>query len=194
MSEQKETREITLVNKYGLHVRPAGLFAKVASRYDADVEVEKDGNVVSGKSIMALMTLEAVHGTVLKVSASGPQAKEVLDELEALLLAELVGAVALLAVLAVDHRVGEAADVAGGLPDARVHDDRGVEADDVLAPLDGVVPPGVADVALELRAHGAVVPEAVEAAVDLGGGEDEARALAERGDRVEVLFHVRWCR
>ena len=84
MSEQKETREITLVNKYGLHVRPAGLFAKTASRYDADVEVEKDGNVVSGKSIMALMTLEAVHGTVLKVSAIGPQAKEVLDELEAL--------------------------------------------------------------------------------------------------------------
>ena len=63
---------------------PCRAFAKVASRYDADVEVEKDGNVVSGKSIMALMTLEAVHGTVLKVSASGPQAKEVLDELEAL--------------------------------------------------------------------------------------------------------------
>ena len=84
MSEQKETREITLVNKYGLHVRPGGLFAKTASHYDAEIEVEKDGNVVSGKSIMALMTLEAVHGTVLKVSASGPQAKEALDELEAL--------------------------------------------------------------------------------------------------------------
>ena len=84
MSEQKETREITLVNKYGLHVRPAGLFAKVASRYDADVEVEKDGNVVSGKSIMALMTLEAVCGTKLVVTATGPQAAEVLEELEAL--------------------------------------------------------------------------------------------------------------
>ena len=55
-----------------------------ASRYDANVEVEKDGNVVSGKSIMALMTLEATCGTVLKVTASGPQANEVLDELEAL--------------------------------------------------------------------------------------------------------------
>ena len=48
------------------------------------VQVEKDGNVVSGKSIMALMTLEAVHGTVLKVTAEGPQAKEVLDDLEGL--------------------------------------------------------------------------------------------------------------
>ena len=80
----KITREFTLLNKYGMHVRPAGLFAKVASRYDAEVEVEKDGNVVSGKSIMALMTLEATHGAVLKVTASGSQAKEVLDELEAL--------------------------------------------------------------------------------------------------------------
>jgi phosphocarrier protein len=80
----KEMREFTLINKYGLHVRPAGLFAKIASRYDAEVQVEKDGNVVSGKSIMALMTLEAVNGTVLKVTADGPQAKEVLDDLEGL--------------------------------------------------------------------------------------------------------------
>ena len=80
----KLTREFTLHNKCGLHVRPAGLFAKTASRFDADVEVEKDGNAVSGKSIMALMTLEATCGTVLKVTASGPQAVEVLDELEAL--------------------------------------------------------------------------------------------------------------
>lgn len=80
----KITREFTLRNKYGMHVRPAGLFAKTASRFDADVEVEKDGNAVSGKSIMALMTLEATCGTVLKVTASGPQAADVLDELEAL--------------------------------------------------------------------------------------------------------------
>ena len=84
MAEEKLVKEMVLLNKYGLHVRPAGLFAKIASRYNADVEVEKDGNVVSGKSIMALMTLEAVCGTVLKVSASGAQAKEALDELEAL--------------------------------------------------------------------------------------------------------------
>jgi phosphocarrier protein len=81
---EKLMRELTLVNKYGMHVRPAGLFAKVASRFDAEVDVEKDGSVVSGKSIMALMTLEATCGTTLKVTASGPQAKEVLDELEAL--------------------------------------------------------------------------------------------------------------
>jgi len=79
------TREFTLTNRYGMHVRPAGLFAKTASRFDAEVTVEKDGNVVSGKSIMALMTLEATNGAILRVSASGPQAVEVLDELEALI-------------------------------------------------------------------------------------------------------------
>jgi phosphocarrier protein len=84
MADEKLTKELTLQNKYGMHVRPAGLFAKIASRFNADVEVEKDGNVVSGKSIMALMTLEAVCGTTLRVTASGPQAKEVLEELEAL--------------------------------------------------------------------------------------------------------------
>ena len=84
MANEKLTKDLTLKNKYGMHVRPAGLFAKVASRFNADVEGEKDGCVVSGKSIMALMTLEAVCGTVLKVTASGPQAKEVLEELEAL--------------------------------------------------------------------------------------------------------------
>ncbi len=84
MPEMTLKKELVLQNKYGLHVRPAGLFAKIASRFNAEVEVEKDGNVVSGKSIMALMTLEAVCGTTLRVSAWGPQAREVLDELEAL--------------------------------------------------------------------------------------------------------------
>ena len=81
---EKLTREMKLLNKYGMHVRPAGLFAKPASRFDREVAVATAGNVVSGKSIMALMTLEAVSGTVLRVSASGPQAVEALDALEAL--------------------------------------------------------------------------------------------------------------
>ena len=85
MAEKSITREFKLLNKYGMHVRPAGLFAKTASRFDAEVEVEKDGNVVAGKSIMALMTLEATCGAILKVTATGPEAEEVLDELEALI-------------------------------------------------------------------------------------------------------------
>ena len=78
------TREFTLLNQYGMHVRPAGLFAKLAARFDADILVDKDGNVVSGKSIMALMTLEATRGTILRVTATGPQAVEALEALGAL--------------------------------------------------------------------------------------------------------------
>jgi len=83
--EERITRDFILRNRYGMHVRPAGLFAKIASRFNAEVQVEKDGSVVSGKSIMALMTLDAACGSTLRVSASGPQAVEVLDELEGLI-------------------------------------------------------------------------------------------------------------
>jgi len=93
---------------------------------------------------------------------------------------ELVRAKALFAHLAVDERVGEAGDVAGGFPNLRVHDDRSLDADDVVAAADHVGPPAVADVLLQLGTEGAVVEEAVEAAVDLGRLENKAAALRER--------------
>ena len=77
-------REFKIMNQYGLHARPAALFVKTASRYESDVSIEKDGNRVSGKSIMGLMTLEAGLGVKLKVTAEGPDAAEVLDELQKL--------------------------------------------------------------------------------------------------------------
>lgn len=79
------TISVVLKNKYGMHVRPAGLFAKTAARYRADVTVEKDGVVVPGKSIMALMTLEAVSGTTLTIRATGEEAQKAVEELEALI-------------------------------------------------------------------------------------------------------------
>lgn len=78
------TRTFEIRNQYGIHARPAALFVKTAARFDVEVTVEKDGNSVSGKSIMGLMTLEASRGSKLKVTASGPDAQEVLDELQAL--------------------------------------------------------------------------------------------------------------
>ncbi len=59
---------------------------KTASRFDAEIMVEKDGNSVSGKSIMGLMTLEAGRGTVLKVTADGNDGEEALDHLEELIV------------------------------------------------------------------------------------------------------------
>jgi phosphocarrier protein len=86
-SEQSATlsRKLVIQNQYGIHARPAAMIVKTATRYSSDVFFEKDGNRVSGKSIMGLMTLEASRGTKLVVVADGPDAKEVLDELEQLI-------------------------------------------------------------------------------------------------------------
>jgi phosphocarrier protein HPr len=78
------TRQFKIENQYGIHARPAAMFVKVASRFDCDISVEKDGVTVSGKSIMGLMTLEAGRGAVLQVSADGTDCEMALDELEAL--------------------------------------------------------------------------------------------------------------
>jgi len=73
-------------------------------------------------------------------------------------------------------------DVAAGLPDGGVHDDRGVEADDIVAVAGHGPPPGVAQVALQFGAGWPVIPEPPDAPVNLGGLEDEAAALAEADD------------
>ena len=79
------TREFVVQNQYGIHARPAALFVKAASRYDSDVFVEKDGNRVSGKSIMGMMTLEASFGSRIRVIVEGPDAEAAMAELQALL-------------------------------------------------------------------------------------------------------------
>ena len=75
------TRPLKIINPLGLHARPAALFVKTASKYEAEITVEKDGNTVSGKSIMGLMTLQGNVGSVLKVRAEGPDAEQALEAL-----------------------------------------------------------------------------------------------------------------
>ena len=79
------SRELVVTNKMGIHARPAAMFVKVASKFDADVFVEKDGERVNGKSIMGLMMLAAAEGSVISVSAEGEKAETALEK-----LAELV--------------------------------------------------------------------------------------------------------
>jgi phosphocarrier protein HPr len=78
-------KELVVENRNGLHARPAALFVKTASRFRAEVWVEKDEERVNGKSIMGLMMLAAGKGSVLKVTAEGEDAGSVIAELEALL-------------------------------------------------------------------------------------------------------------
>jgi len=107
---------------------------------------------------------------------------------------DLVGAVAALGFAAVEHWVLEVADMAGSFPYARMHDDRAVEPDNVLAQLGHGFPPAGLDVALHLNAERAVVPEAVDAAVDFRSLENKTTPLAQAGKGVHryvvvVCFH-----
>ena len=79
------TRELTIINKLGVHARPAALFVKTANRYECEISVEKDGEKVNGKSIMGLMMLAAGPGSKLRVEARGADAAQALGELEALI-------------------------------------------------------------------------------------------------------------
>ncbi len=82
--ESRLTRELVILNRYGLHARPAAMFVKTSNRFKADVWVEKDGEEVNGKSIMGLMMLAAGHGSKLKISAAGTDAEKFLREIEEL--------------------------------------------------------------------------------------------------------------
>ncbi len=70
MTEETEsTFEIT--NTLGLHARPASMFVQIATSFESDIFVEKDGEVINAKSLMGLLMLSAGYGTQITVSAKG---------------------------------------------------------------------------------------------------------------------------
>ena len=127
----------------------------------------------------------AVHGTLQPQPGDDVGVAHV-RLAEVLRARQLVEPEAALVRLALDQRVGERRDVAGRDPDLGMHQDPGVQPHDVVPLLDHDAPPGPLDVVLELDAERAVVPDGVDAAVDLRAGEDEAAPLGERHDRLEV--------
>jgi phosphocarrier protein HPr len=78
------SRQATIVNRRGLHARAAAKFVKLAETFKAEIEVARDGTVVSGTSIMGLMMLAAATGSTLEIRARGRQAQAALDALVAL--------------------------------------------------------------------------------------------------------------
>ncbi|MBE9555802.1 MAG: HPr family phosphocarrier protein [Proteobacteria bacterium] len=80
-------REVTIVNRRGLHARAAARFVKLAGDFDAEILVSKDGAEVSGLSIMGLMMLAAAPGTQIELCATGNQAMEAVDAIAALVAA-----------------------------------------------------------------------------------------------------------
>ena len=82
---QKLVKEIPIVNRLGLHARPAAMFVRIASRYRCEVWVAKEGEEVNGKSIMGLMMLAAGQGSKLQIRCEGADADKAMDELEELI-------------------------------------------------------------------------------------------------------------
>src|ERR1700731_1879232 len=83
----KIEKDITIVNRLGLHARPAAIFVRISSRYRAEVWVSKEGEEVNGKSIMGLMMLAAGQGSKLHIRCEGPDAAKALADLEELITA-----------------------------------------------------------------------------------------------------------
>lgn len=73
--------EVTIKNKAGLHARPSSLFVQVASKYDSDINVLFEDEVINGKSIMGLMLLAAEQGRVLTLECDGEDEDEMIAEL-----------------------------------------------------------------------------------------------------------------
>ncbi len=77
-------REVEVINKLGLHARAAAKFVKLASEFESDVGLARDGRQVNGKSIMGVMMLAAGKGTRVTLSASGPDEQQALERLQSL--------------------------------------------------------------------------------------------------------------
>jgi phosphocarrier protein len=78
-------RSVEIVNKRGLHARASAKFVKLATEFDAEVRVSRDGQSVDARSIMGLMMLAAGPGCTIDIEAEGPDAGQAVAA-----LAELV--------------------------------------------------------------------------------------------------------
>jgi phosphocarrier protein len=85
---QKVEKEISVINRLGLHARPAAMFVRIASRHRSEIWVSKEGEEVNGKSIMGLMMLAAGQGSKLRIRCEGPDAEKAMEDLEALINAK----------------------------------------------------------------------------------------------------------
>jgi len=75
------TRKLVICNRRGLHARAAAKFVSLAERFGASIDVAKDGQDVSARSIMGLMMLGAGQGSTIELRADGWDAKEAMDAL-----------------------------------------------------------------------------------------------------------------
>jgi len=78
---EKIEQEVIVNNPHGLHARPAALFVQIANEFNSSVHIEKDGEVVDGKSIIAILSLGVNHGMKIKLVIEGRDAAHLWDKL-----------------------------------------------------------------------------------------------------------------
>ena len=76
---------LKIINKHGLHARPAAQFVKVAGKFKSDIKVIKDGLEVNGKSIMGIMMLAAEPGSEITLQVEGEDEREAFNALNELI-------------------------------------------------------------------------------------------------------------
>ncbi|TET45541.1 HPr family phosphocarrier protein [candidate division TA06 bacterium] len=74
-------RKVKIINKLGLHARPAAMLVKTAGKYKSEVTLSKDDMEVNAKSIMGVMMLAAEKGSIVTIRAEGEDEAEVVDAL-----------------------------------------------------------------------------------------------------------------
>lgn len=77
-------RDVTVVNTFGIHARPASKIAQLANRFEAAIEIRHGDTVADAKSVLGLLTLAAPHGSRVHLRAEGPDAEPALDALAGL--------------------------------------------------------------------------------------------------------------
>jgi phosphocarrier protein len=78
-------RTLSIRNKTGLHMRPAEKIVHLASKFQSEVTIVKDGLEVNGKSILGVMMLAAEYGSEITIRADGPDAEKILEALTLLI-------------------------------------------------------------------------------------------------------------
>ena len=78
------SQAVTVVNQLGMHARAAAKFVHLATRFQAQVRVARETRQMDGKSIMGVLLLAAACGSVVTISADGPDEREAVDALAAL--------------------------------------------------------------------------------------------------------------
>lgn len=78
---ERVERLVEIVNRAGMHARPAAEFVKLAGSFESDIWLERDGLEVNGKSIMGVLMLAAEKGARLRVAAEGSDADDAVDAL-----------------------------------------------------------------------------------------------------------------